>query len=53
MITLSEEQNNAINSILEFFHNSEEIAFSLTGQAGTGKSTVINELCNIWWSSLS
>ena len=47
MITLSEEQNNAINSILEFFHNSEEVAFSLTGQAGTGKSTVINELCNI------
>lgn len=47
MITLSEEQNNAINSILEFFHNSEETAFSLTGQAGTGKSVLINELCNI------
>ena len=47
MITLSDEQNNAINSIVDFYKTSEDIGFSLTGQAGTGKSTVINNLCNV------
>ena len=47
MIQLSDEQTGAINSILDFYKNSEELGFSLTGQAGTGKSTVINQLCNL------
>lgn len=40
MIKLSNEQNQAIELIKKFINN-KEIACSLTGSAGTGKSTVI------------
>lgn len=44
MIQLSNEQLDAINNIKEFVQNSEDIAFSLTGAAGTGKTLIMNTL---------
>lgn len=38
---LGEEQELAINAIIEFITNSKEIPYSLIGYAGTGKSTII------------
>lgn len=35
---LGEEQKKAFDSIIQFFEHSENIAYSLTGSAGTGKS---------------
>lgn len=43
-IQLSDEQLKAIELIKNFVHNSSEIAFSLTGSAGTGKTLVMNTL---------
>ena len=40
MIVLGEEQQQALDLITNFFKNSDNIAFSLVGAAGTGKTTV-------------
>lgn len=45
-ITLSDEQNEAIKKIVDFVSESDEIAFSLVGSAGTGKTLVMNTLAN-------
>lgn len=42
-ITLSDEQNNAIESILEWYRKGGTV-FTLTGYAGTGKTTVLSTL---------
>lgn len=42
-IILSEEQSQAIEKVKEFL-NSKEIAFSITGAAGTGKTSIMNYL---------
>lgn len=38
---LGEEQQQAIDSIINFIKTSKELAYSLIGYAGTGKSTII------------
>lgn len=43
-VQLSEEQLEAIKRIKEFVADSDEIAFSLVGSAGTGKTLVMNTL---------
>ena len=42
MIQLGDEQLDALNTIINFIKNSENIAFSLEGPAGTGKTTILN-----------
>ena len=42
-ITLSQEQNNAIEAILEWYKKGGTV-FTLTGYAGTGKTTVLSTL---------
>jgi len=44
MITLGEEQQQAFNNIINFLVESKNIAFSLSGAAGTGKSFMISYL---------
>lgn len=44
-IQLSDEQLEAISKIKSFLIESDEIAFSLMGSAGTGKTLVMNTLC--------
>ena len=44
MITLGKEQEDALNKIEDFIKNSKNIAFSLTGAAGTGKTLCIGHL---------
>jgi putative ribosome biogenesis GTPase RsgA len=44
-IILREEQSQAIEKVKEFL-NSKEIAFSITGAAGTGKTSIMNYLYN-------
>lgn len=43
---LGEEQQLAIDSIINFIKTSKEVAYSLVGYAGTGKTTIIKWLIN-------
>lgn len=43
---LGEEQQNALELMKVFIDISDNTAFSLTGAAGTGKSTIVNCLCD-------
>lgn len=43
-ITLGEEQQKAFNDIIEFIQHSPNIAFSLTGPAGSGKTLLTGHL---------
>jgi exodeoxyribonuclease-5 len=44
MIELGKEQQEALDFIINFIKESENIAFSLEGPAGTGKTTILNYL---------
>lgn len=45
-IRLSDEQQEVLNNIIEFINNKNEINCTLTGSAGTGKSTLISFIIN-------
>jgi len=42
MITLTDDQQNAINSLVSFLASDKDNMFVLTGYAGTGKSTLVH-----------
>jgi len=44
MITFNQGQSNAIKEALHWFSNSSEQIFEISGNPGTGKSVVINEI---------
>ena len=48
---LCDSQLEAINKIKDFITNSDNIAFSLEGAAGTGKTTCLIEILN--WLNIS
>ena len=43
-ITLTQDQQNAVDSLIQFLADPKETAFVLSGYAGTGKSTLVNHL---------
>jgi Cdc6-like AAA superfamily ATPase len=44
MVTLNEQQEEAIKLIKEWYYNSSDLVFTLSGSAGTGKTFLINYL---------
>ena len=44
ILIFNENQNNIINEAIDFYKNSSEQVFQFDGEAGTGKSVVINEI---------
>lgn len=40
-ITLTQDQKNALNKLVEFYHSSSMKTFALMGYAGTGKTTIM------------
>lgn len=46
MITFNEEQEKVIAEAIDWYNNSSEQIFQISGSAGTGKTTVLKEIIN-------